>query len=215
MSANLQFVPIPGLADAVRRESSIRRKAWSLGHTTICDIPVRWMTVQDVCDLEELNNGFFAPWRFDTEEEFLTHCAQLVWWLSLDLPKRKAGEPDLVWNARVYRHRRTISRLALRDPGRLAREVTEYIKDQFMDSPKGESDGGTSPVAASPAYVMDALAAGGYVLTPQQVLEMPLVRVWQLIRLTQRRLYHTTLTNPSDKLATDYLASMPLNAGAN
>lgn len=215
MSANLTVVSIPGLAEAVRRESAVRRTAWTQTHATIAGVRVRFLTVGDVVRLEEIENGFFCPWRFDSDVEMLAHCAQLIWWLSDDMPKPDRGSLSL-WHLRCAAHKGRLIRYLATRPVETLRETTQFLKEQYMDAPKAsEETTYSAPIAASPAYVWDSLTAGGYSFALQEVLQMPLVQVWQLMRLAQRRLYGITPTNPSDKLATDYLAKMNAAAGSN
>ncbi len=207
------FVEIPGFAEAVKRERTVRRQAWADVPLSICGVRVRPITLRDLELLEEMQNGFFCPWRFDTELEYLAHCAQLVWWLS-DAPKPATDGAG--WSAIIAQHyrRRLTARLA-KDPARLARETREFLHGQFLDAPKGQSGSTSAASAAGAAYIIDALAAGGYSLPPSQLLDLPLTQLWQLVRLVQRRVFGVPLTNPSDKLATDYLATLAGNAGKN
>jgi hypothetical protein len=207
----LQTVKIPGYADALRHEAAVRRSAFVHNRDTIAGVAVRQMTVRDMLWMEELRNGFFVSYRFDTQAELVGHAAHLVWWLS-DSPKPDpytGGWPSL---------RLTIARASLMHrlssrQDELIRDVQRYLRDTFMDAPHGSGENFSAPAAAMPATIMDTLAAAGYLVTEEQVLDMPLVRLWQLIRLAKRRIDGTPLTNPSDKIATDYLAS--LNQGAN
>jgi hypothetical protein len=205
MSAVLEFKQIPGFADALRREASVRREAWAHTHTEIAGVRVRMLTMRDVVMLEELQNGFFAPWRFDTDEEFLAHCAQMVWWLS-DLPKPPLYSRSIFHPWIAGRQQALIRYLAGR-PKQLAEDTNRFLRDSFMDAPKG---GGTmgQAVAAMPAYLADTLAAAGFQITTDDMLDMPLTRLWQMVRLASRRVYGTAITNESDKLACDYLAGL-------
>lgn len=181
----------------------MRRQAWAHTHAMICGVRVRVLTLRDVVMLEELENGFFCPWRFDSDEEFLSHCAQLVWWLS-DLPKPPLHSQS-VFHPWVAGRQRQLLRYLACHPKRLAEETNRFLKDAFMDAPKGSGSQGTA-VAATPAYLADTLAAGGFKISTEEMMDMPLAKLWQLVRLASRRIYGTPLTNESDKLATDFLA---------
>lgn len=205
MSTVLEFKQIPGFADALRREAAVRREAWAHTHTEIAGIRVRVLTMRDVVILEELQNGFFAPWRFDSDEEFLSHCAQLVWWMS-DLPKPPLYSRS-VFHPWIAGRQRALIRYLATKPKQLAADTNRYLSDAFMDAPKGGQTQGQA-VAGMPAYLADTLAAGGFQITTDEMLDMPLARLWQLIRLASRRVYGTHLTNESDKIACDYLAGL-------
>lgn len=211
MTAHLQFVPIPGLADAVRREADVRASAWVNSVQTIAGVQVRHMTLRDLTTLEAMRNGFCCPWRFDSVDEMLGHAAQLVWWLS-GLPKPPLNS-NRVWHPLVMAHRSRLMRhLAVR-PAELINDTKRYLDNTFMDAPKGGGAVSGSPIAASPAYIADTLAAGGLFEGTDAMLDAPLVRTWQLMRLASRRVFGVPATNESDKLACDYLAR--LNQGNN
>ena len=69
MEGPTNFVEIPGYAEALRREDRLRRQAWTNKSDTIAGVTVRALTWRDVETLAELRNGFFCPWRFDTDAE--------------------------------------------------------------------------------------------------------------------------------------------------
>jgi hypothetical protein len=204
MAANLQLVEIPGFRDALRKESDLRRKAWVYTHTEIAGVRVRLLTMRDMAVLEEMQNGFFAPWRFDDDAEFLGHCAQLVWWLS-DAPKPDRNSRRVVQPFVALARARLIAGLA-KQPKALADGVSEYLRMMFLDAPKG--GGGGNAIVAAPAYIADSLAAAGLFVGLDEMLDMPLIRLWQLMRLATRRVYGTPITNDSDRIACDYLATL-------
>jgi hypothetical protein len=205
MAVELQRVEIPGYADAVKREQRVRREAWVHVRHELAGVPVRSLTLRDMELLEEMRNGFFAPWRFDSDEEYLSHCAQLVWWLS-DCPKPDRYRSTWRDLFTAKPRKELIAQLATR-PAQLARDVAQFMRDQFMDAPKGQSGIASAATAAGPAYIFDTLAAGGYHFSADEILDMPLPRLWQLVRLVQRRVFGVPLTNPSDNIATAHLAA--------
>jgi hypothetical protein len=208
----LQTVQIPGYADALRKEAAVRRGAFVHNRDTVAGVAVRQMTVGDMLWLEELRNGFFCPFRFETKAELVGHAAHLVWWLS-DAPKPDPYKGSGASLLATFARERMLARLAQRQD-ELVKGVERYLADTFMDAPKGSGTSFSAPHAAMPASIADILAAGGYSFTAEQILEMPLIQLWQLVRLAKRRLDGTPLTNPSDKIATDYLATLN-KQGAN
>lgn len=211
MAATLQFVEIPGYADALRREDEVRRRAWTTAPDPIAGVPVRHLTLRDMLALAELRNGFFCPWRFDTDAEYLAHCTQLVWWLSEC--KKPTVRDGCVGRAIASAQKTRLIRHCATYPRQLHEDVLRYLRDTFMDAPRGAGSGpsSASPIAAQPAYIADALAAGGYAYPLETVLDLPLVRLWQLLRLVQRRVFGQPVTNPSDQLACDHLAKQGRN----
>lgn len=206
MSASLEFKEIPGFADALRREAAVRQEAWVETHTTICGVRVRKLTLRDIVILEEIKNGFFCPWRFDDDEEFLSHCAQLVWWLS-DCPKPDFNSKRVIQPLVAGHRKRLLDHLAGQSE-RLARETTEYLKIQFLDAPKGSAGTGGQAIASTPAYIADTLAAAGLFEGMEKLMNTPVVQTWQLLRLANRRVYGMPATNESDRIACDFLANL-------
>ena len=203
----LPTVEIPGYADALKREARVRAAAWGQPADTLAGVPVRPLTLAEVGALEELRNGFFVPFQFATEAEVDGHCAQLIWWMS-DCPKpaRDAGKGlRHLW---TWQARKALMAHLSEHREQMRRDVTAWLHDNFMDAPKGDSTNLTQPEAHGNTYIMDVLAAAGYAFSEADVMHMPLPRLWQYVRLATRRLTGKPLTNPSDKVATDYLASL-------
>lgn len=211
MSATLEHREIPGFREALTREATVRRQAWIHRDSRIAGVRVRAITLRDTIILEEMQNGFFAPWRFDSDQEFLGHCAQLVWWLS-DAPK-PARESQSALQPLVAAGRQRLMRHLSAMPEQLAKETTEFLRATFMDAPKASGQQNGAAVASTPAYLADTLAAAGLFEGMDKMLDMPLTQLWQLVRLATRRVYGVPLTNESDRLACDFLATV--NAGKN
>lgn len=209
----LALTPIPGYAEALRAESDARRRAYLPGLARIAGVPVRALTLRDMLWLEEMRNGFFCPWRFDSDDELRAHCAQLVWWLSAS-PKPDPNQSDRLGysHLRLWLRRHALIRRLAACPT-LATETIAYIKAAFADAPKGSSDAtSTRSATALPPSVCDLLAAAGHALHPDEVMDLPLVQLWQIIRLARARLTGEPLTNPSDQLACDFLAAQAVAA---
>jgi hypothetical protein len=206
MEGPTNFVEIPGYADALKREDRLRRQAWVHTNSEIAGVKVRPLTWRDVETLAEIRNGFFCPWKFDTNQEFLGHCAQLVWYLSnCKKPSEDEGRIGIVIaNAQRTRLIRHLGKF----PHQTVDDVTRFLSDTFADSPVGSSSNSGGAIAGGPAYIADTLAAGGYRFTMAEVLDMPLVQLFQILRVVRVRLYDYKPVNQSDKLATDYLASL-------
>jgi hypothetical protein len=211
MEGPTDFVQIPGYAEALKREDRLRRQAWVHDRDVIAGVTVRPLTWRDVETLAEMRNGFFCPWKFDTDAEYLGHCAQLVWWLS-DCRKPAQGDTRMTSIIISAQRARLIRHLG-KHTQQLAEDVVRFLGDTFEDGPKGGSASQGGAIAGGPAYIADTLAAGGYSLTFKEILDMPLVQLFQIMRLVRRRLYDDKPTNSSDKIATDYLAA--LNQGRN
>jgi hypothetical protein len=203
----LATVEIPGFAAAIRSESDARRRAFLPVRDSIAGVAVRPLTLRDMLWLEEMQNGFFCPWRFDSDDEVTAHCAQLVWWLS-DCPKPPADVRGIGFRYLGQLRRRNALIAALsRDPRKLVTETMDYLRAQFLDAPKGSGTNYAAPHFAGPVAITDLMAAAGYAFTTAQLFDMPLPQLWQFCRAARSRLFGEPLTNPSDKIACDFLAA--------
>ncbi len=207
----LEKVQVPGLREAIQRETRIRDTAFLDGLEIVCGVEVVPLSLRRLIWLEQAQNGFIVPFRFDSDEEFLSHALQVVYFCT---PKFSIPESPRVGLWSVFREnyrQQGFFRKALRSgtPEVVIKEVEVWIKDAFMDAPNGGSDGVNSPSYASyPAYVMDKLAEAGLSFSFDEIMDMPLRRLWQHWRVAVRRIDHVTLTNPSDDLATKVIAEV-------
>lgn len=205
----LKRIEIPGLAEAYRRERGLRDAAF--GNTTrrIGPFTVRLMTLRDLCWLDAEGNGWLSQKPFKDRSDALTHGLALIWHLSLgvQMPRNGATFPlltacrVLAWKVWVF------LRGALCNEQKLLLGISQYLEDRFFDSPrKGSTDNPEMErsFAAGPASVVDLFAAGGYCMSEDDVLDMPLDRLWQYGRLIADRL-GGTVANPSDWVKADYM----------
>lgn len=213
MEGPTNFIEIPGYAEALRREDRLRRQAWTGTTDLIAGVTIRPLTWRDIETLAELRNGFFCPWKFETDGEYLGHCAHLVWWLSDCRKPAQRGETRLGVII-IEAHKARIIRHLGKHPRELVEGVMRFLSDTFADGPRGGgSTGRGTTIAGGPAYIADTMAAAGYSFTIDQLLDMPVTRLFQLLRLANRRLYNAPAVNQSDIIASDYLAQ--INAGKN
>lgn len=206
----LETVEIPGLREAIKRESHIRDTAFLDGMELVCGVEVVPLSLRRLIWLEQARNGFIVPCRFDSDEECLAHALQLVYFCTPDFNIPKSPKIGF-WKMFMDGYRQHgFFRKALRSgtPEVIVKEVEAWLNDAFMDSPAG---GGSNEVqgpsyASYPAYIVDKFAAAGLPFTYDQIMDMPLRRLWQHWRVAVRRVDEITLTNPSDDLATKVLA---------
>lgn len=207
---NLETVEIPGLREAVRRESYVRDTAFLDGLEIVCGVEVVPMSLRRLVWLEQAKNGFIVPCRFENDEEHLAHALQVVYFCTPDFSPPKSPRYGF-WQSFKDGYRQSgFFRKALRSgsPNVIVKDVEEWLGDSFMDSPAG---GGSNEVqgpsyASYPAYIVDKFAEAGLPFTYDQILDMPLRRLWQHWRIAAHRINEVTLTNPSDDLATKHLA---------
>jgi len=209
--ATLQTVPIPGYADAVKRENRLRDTAFLDGHEIVCGVEVVPLSLRRLIWLEQARNGFVVPCRFESEQEMLAHALQCVYFCLPEFEPPKSPRFSF-WQAfQDGVNQRAFFRKALRAgaPDVIIAEIEEWLNGAFMDMMTG---GGTKDevpppsYASYPAYIIDRFAEAELPFSYDEILDMPLRRLWQHLRVSSRRIHGATLTNPSDAHAVDYLA---------
>ncbi len=206
----LNKVEILGFREAVRKERTLRDRAFLGGNEIVAGVVVRQLSLRTVLYLEHAQNGFMIPFRFDDDLEVLAHAVQVLYFST---PKWRAPEvePYSFWKHSLTSWREEVfRRKALRgiDPVELVNEVREWTDEAFMDCPSGGgADGVPKPSYAShPAHLTDLFAAAHLNFTYDEIMDMPLKRLWQHWRLAANRVYDVKLTNPSDEIAVREIA---------
>lgn len=200
---NLHFVEVPGYREVLKREAQIRDAAFLPDFTEICGIPVRRMTGWHLNALTAVRNGFVVSCIFDDELERAEHACQLIWCVSQGYELPKAG----FWHRWTQALRKSMLayRLARKPALDVYQGIADYLEEAFYDGPKcpkGSEKSYRAPLHTSwLAIIMDDLAGAGYMISPDEVLQMPLSRLWQFHRRAQKRLYKeaVSLANPSDR----------------
>jgi hypothetical protein len=159
--------------------------------------------------LEQAMNGFMVPCRFVNSSEATAHAIQVLYFSrpSFAAPSSPVYSYWAAFRDGIRRHR-FIERVTRRnDWESVVRGVREWMDDSLMDVPTGGGDGVPSASYASwPAYVFDLFAEAGLQFSQDEIMEMPLKRLFQHCRLAARRVRGTALTNPSDEIAVGHLA---------
>lgn len=204
MVAKLPTVEVPGYAEAVRRENYVRTTAFLGGNESLCGVEVRPLSLRTVLQLEVAKNGFFVPCQFDNNAEAVAHALQVIWFSRPKFDPRCGVDSMIGMFANGIRIQFFCERMLWqyrKDQLAIAHEVKAWIRDAFMDMPKGS---GRSQVpapayAAYPAYIIDTLNGCGVRMDAEQIMEMPLKRLWQHWRVAVKRENPAYgLTNPSD-----------------
>lgn len=208
----LETVHVPGLREAIQRESRVRDSAFLDGLEIVCGVEVVPLCLRRLIWLEQAHNGLIVPWRFDSDEETLAHHLQLVYFCTPNFSPPKTPKFSFWRSFRDGMNQQVFFRKAFRSgtPEVIAKEVAEWLSDAFMDSPSG---GGSNEIqgpnyASYPAYIVDKFAESGLTFTYDQILDMPLRRLWQFWRVATKRINDAPLTNPSDDLATKVIAGL-------
>lgn len=203
----LPTVEIPGYADALRREHEIRTSAFLGANEVVCGVEVRPLSLRTLVRLEVAMNGFVVPCRFDDDSEAIAHALQVIWFCR---PKFDAtfGVGSRFGMFRSGIEIQTfILRTTLvhwRDRLKIAHEVKAWIRDAFMDAPKGDGSqfSRRQSFATYPAHIIDTLHGYGIKATMDEIMDMPLKRLWQHWRVAVKRENPKyPLVNPSDEIA--------------
>lgn len=208
----LQRVEIPGLREAVKRESRVRDTAFLDGLEVVCGVEVVPLSLRRLIWLEQAHNGHVVPWRFDTDGELLAHSLQILYFCTPGFKPPHSPKPSLWRSFREGMRYHSFFQKALKSGSmeEIITEVRQWVGDSFMDAPSGGGNNelpGKSYVSY-PASIVDKFAEGGLTFTYDEILDMPLRRLWQHWRLAVRRVDDIKLTNPSDDLVTKTVAGV-------
>lgn len=178
------FDQIPGYREAVERERFNRDAAFAEVPQFICGI-----SVQPLCFLSLTRLALVGSPFVKGGDVTPTNLASTLWLLS------SIYSPE----ARFARWR--FLRMVRKKPYlQLIREVEKFFADSFEDAPGG---GGEEQISyySTAADICDALCSE-YGWTIEQVMRVPLVQLWQLLKAMRRRCSGSTgiMWNPSDKV---------------
>jgi hypothetical protein len=208
----LETVEVPGLREALKREARVRDTAFLDGNEVVCGVEVVPLSLRRLIWLEQAHNGFVVPWRFESDEELLAHSLQLVYFCTPSFVPPHSPRFSFLSSFREGMRQDAFFRKALRanSPDAIIKEVADWTGEAFMDAPAG---GGNNEVkapsyASYPAYIVDRFAEAGLPFSYDQIMDMPLRRLWQHWRVAAKRMTGAHLTNPSDDLATKVIAGV-------
>lgn len=206
----MEFVEIPGYADALRREAESRLDAWDDAWPTVCGIVMLPMTLRRIGILRRARNGYFVPCTWDNEIEPHSHARQIAWVCSPEYFTPRSRFDLMRYNWRLVRWRNQICRIpALK----FTHAVLEFYESEFFDSPfrhdrnTDEQKVQAPSLGADIVYVADMFARAGYSFTLDQIMDMPMRQLWQFTRIIHKR-EGITLPNHSSILAADYVATL-------
>lgn len=205
----LQTVALPtSFHEAVKRERSLRDRAFLGGNEIVAGVVVRQLSLRTMLYLEHAENGFVIPFRFDDETEVLAHALQVLYFSTPDWKPPEVGRFS-AWRtfANSIREQR-FQRKALigNSVEGIIKEVREWMDEAFLDCPRGGGDGIKQSYASHPAHLVDLFAAAGLGFSYDEIMDMPLKRLWQHWRIAASRIYEVKLTNPSDEIAVEHIA---------
>lgn len=226
MLVELGRVEIPGYAEAQRHERELRMAAFvdvPGGIVRVAGMPARILTLRLLHHLRAGRNGFVVPFRFDHVWELYAHSLDFLWKISpLYRVPRADAAADLGYHVRRLWWLASL-RLRRVKPETVPGAINDYLNDVFADSPftadptpaddngrpttaRSKATTFSPPAACEAANVMDAFAEAGYPWRADEVLDCPLPRLWQHLRLIQRRVHGVEPTSRAQRLANDYMA---------
>jgi hypothetical protein len=218
------FQTIPGLRDAVQRESRVRDNAFLIGLVPerVCGFEIRPLTLTTYLLLEKIRSPFLITRPLRVGEKLLK-------------PSEIVPSPDATFNALWIlsaNHRPTTGSLFNRIAARASRWVLRrrvarsqhaalvdglraFMEESMMDMPQGAS---SAPRIASSSYfaqVVDLLASE-YGWTADYVMRLPMVQLWQLRNRIRKRLNPkaTDFNLFSDRAKVEYLDKVNAEKGA-
>ena len=183
---------IPGLSEAVKRESDIRDVSFLDLTTTICGIEIRQMTPLDMMVLDGVGNPLMYG-RIPSPVQL----SFFLWKLS---PKFRNNAPfrRFIFASQVEWGIRGVN-LPL-----AVAECRKYIADTFQDAPAGPEEQST-PYAGWCAHIVNNIASS-YGWSEAEILNTPLKRLFQYLRCIRRNNNpNAPMFNASDKVKGDYL----------
>ena len=208
----LQTVEIPGFADAVRKERQLRDSAFLDGLEIVCGVEVKPLSLRRWIWLEHARNGFVVPCRFDSKDEVLAHALQVVWFNRPGFTPPTTPKYSFWGSLKQNVAQQAFFRKALRSgsPEVIIREVELWLEDAFTDALLGGGGSEVAPpsYASFPVFIVDQFAAAGLPFNYDDIMDMPLRRLWQHRRVAVQRLHDVSLSNPSDLIAVEYLAKV-------
>lgn len=179
---------IPGYAEAVNSEQVARELAFLPAPLPICGVPIRHMNARHFILLRGCRNRFLTGGRPQPGD-----LVGFLWFLS---PEYRI-EPG-------YREAFAVERVNMLNEMDLARAIYDYLRAVWQDAPAGGGETGkqyTAPVA----WLVDVLAHE-YGWAEEAVLEMPLSRAFQYLRVIEMRSNpRKPQFNASDRLVSEHL----------
>lgn len=172
MGSLINYSEIPGYLEAVNREQTVRELAFLPVQLPICGVPIRHMNIRHYMLLQGCGNRFVCGGRPGPAD-----VLGFLWFLSPEYSTADgAREAFAKKHANAWRKR----------AADLCAGIAEYAESVFQDSPASEGATGKSFTAAA-AGMVDTLASQ-YGWRDEDILEMPLARIFQYYKRIEARL---------------------------
>lgn len=195
----MPVIVIPGLREAVERETETRLNGFLLVPKRLCGVEVDDIAPIHFYELELCGNPLVCGGTVKPED-----VAQFVWCLSVARRTPPGRKDRGNWKeARQQAAGRLVGSAAYFDS---IRDCEAVVEAAMMDAPGGKSSG--VPHACWLAALVDRIASE-YGWTEAAILYTPLNRLWQYLRcITKRHDPMAVLFNPSDAVKREYLKTL-------
>lgn len=191
---------IPGYTEAREREQANRDLSFLNLPIPLCGVVVRQFNLKHLILLGNVDNAFITH----TRAPEVSDVAQFLWIVSTEYSLEEKARTKFVRKLKDVKFLPAV------------KEINEYIDTAFQDAPAGSAATGKTYTANCASLV--ELMAHEYGWDDETIMEKPVARLFQYLRLIQKR--HNPkviLFNKSDQIITQNLRDRmaPLNTGGN
>jgi len=194
MSQSLYHL-IPGLQQAVERETAIRNQAFLDFPESICGIEVKPLTLRRMLLLESVGSPFI--------------CGGMV------TPYHVGAFFLAMTDAKGFARWRLLRRVGLLKTEDAIEGIKAFLDESLQDSPPKRNTGETASYYSATSAIVDVFASE-YGWSRSEVLDDPVKRVFQYLKAIQRRNNPQAIQfNPSGRIICKYLEEQNALAGRN
>lgn len=187
---------IPGVAAQVERQNRVRDVSFLPIQETIAGVDVMPLTPARLLVLMAIESPFVTMSRLPEAYDI----AAILWALNSHY-----APPPLSWSQN--REKKRILKACRRFKQgswpyiEAVKSVERYLEESMMDGPpRRDGDAGDPPTASAMAWLVHRIASA-YHWSEAEIMQMPLKRLWQYLKIIDGR-----QGNPSDKAIADWLA---------
>lgn len=181
--------PIPGYAEACRREQDNRNLAATLSTVPLCGIPAAQLTPRHLTLLSLCGNAFVQGRDPQPED-----VAMFLWFVSPEYCLERRKRDKFI--------RRNVARLKYRES---VAEITEYLDRTFQDAPASGGEQNAPQYVAPVVFLVDLFGAQ-YGWPAQVTMDTPLAFLFQCLNAIKMRLNpRAIMFNPSDSIKSRHL----------
>ena len=209
---------IPGLREAIERETEAREIDFLGAPELLCGIEVMPLSIRRLLRLQAVGSPFLYKVDGTPPPEQVGDVALFFWALS---PNYERALRVRLWAECVsfeigkfafnFIRQRFVRRLRPLKLGPAARACRDYVSRAFEDAPGGSEGRVSASYYGWPASYVGLLASE-YGWTEDTILDLPLRRLFQHVRrLIQKHDPGAILFNPSDKVRGEWLRQQSRN----